>query len=240
MEVCAWLITDVKDFVVQDAGWEVARHPILSSKRESISEILGIKAYLRSGGSIKKALAGKGDTLLFELLCECVRGFVQTVSLMQKEHGYASTSEYASDFQKDYKNACRLYNNNQNKIAWNKRTYYQPAEIIFNRVNSVSIEKEVCGDFKLVSHFSDSHQQLASQIATDQQGIVRTAEGFYLRLPDPRCGENVEHFPKLIGCCLLNMDRKTLGAIVGGSSGCDHLVSMLYSTTSAFRHMLRV
>lgn len=239
-EVTAWIIADVRDFIVKDAGWEVCRHDAHPPERIPVPEIAGIRAYLNSGGEIKRALAGKGGELLPELLFECVRGFVQTVCRMQKEHGYASTYEYFTDFQRDYCNSCRLYSNTPvDDIEWSKKVYYQPAEIIFNRSNAVSINLKVSGDYEIISHFSDSHQQLASELVTDLNGVVKAAEGFYLRLPDPRCGENVEFLPQLVGRSLVGLEKRTLGSIAGGSKGCDHLVTMLYNTASVFTRMLK-
>lgn len=239
-EVTAWIIADVRDFVVKDAGWEVCRHDSYPSGRVPVPEIVGIRAYLNAGGHFKRALAGKGGNLLQELLSECIRGFVQTVCRTQKEHGYASSHEYYTNFRREYLNSCRLYSGTPpDDIAWSKKVYYQPAEVIFNRSNAVSISVKDSGDYIIVSHFSDSHQQLAAQLTTDANGVVTAAEGFYLRIPDHRCGENVEFVPHLVGCSLVGMKKPTLGLIVGGAKGCDHLVTMLYNASSTFTRMLK-
>lgn len=240
IEVSAWIIADINDFTIYESGWEVYRHPEYKAGHYPLPELKGIRAYLEAGGSIREKLSDKDNPLLNELIFECVRGYVQTVCLLLKEHGFADTYEYFMNFKHLYDNSCLLYSDGKPEhIDWSLKVHHQRETVIFNRINSVTIYKEEDGSYFVCSSFNDSHHQLGAILTLDEEGTVIYAEGDYARVPDPICRDNYQNISNLIGTHLPGMSRKKIGALVGGSHGCDHMVNMFHNTALALTSFMK-
>lgn len=231
IEATAWLVADIHDFTIHEAAWEVFRHPEHEAGHFPLPELCGIRAYLDAGGQIRAALGDKQFPLMNELLLESVRGYVQTVCLLLKEHGYRNTYEYFMNFKHLYDQSCLLYSDgNPGHIDWSQKNYHQRETVIFNRLNTATVVLEDEHTYAVQCGFSDSHHQLGALVHLDARGIVTRAEGDYARIPDPLCRENRHNIGKLVGRRLPGMDKAEIGAVVGGSHGCDHMVNMFYHT----------
>ncbi|MDR1733164.1 MAG: DUF2889 domain-containing protein [Synergistaceae bacterium] len=225
-EISAWIRVGVPDLRIRDAGWEIYRLPGEKYAFGRIPELKGVKAYLNAGPELSAALVPLAGHPCRPLILECVRGVIQSDCFIFRELGYASEQDYDRGFAELYKNSCLSYSNAD---EWEPRERFFPRRkgVVFTRVISVLVEDEPDG-YRLAVGFRDTHQQLNARLRTDRSGTVLDAEGNFTLYPDVLCTKTMALIKNLAGLRLAGMSKGKLGAIVGGPSGCDHLLSMLY------------
>ena len=234
LEITGWIIVNVHNFIIENAAWEAYRSPDGMIGQFKIPELEGIEAYLHSGEHLKRILGGKGQEIIRELISNCIRGIVQVDCFLLDARGYKSYDEYFKYFSTQHANACYLYSNTD-KWDWKGKEYNPRTNVLFTRLITTNILCDDNGKYYTTSLFSDSHHQLNLHIITNSEGIVTSAEGEYDRGPRELCFENKRHFKKLIGKNIFKMNKKDIASLVGGSEGCDHLVSLVYNTALALR-----
>jgi hypothetical protein len=237
-EVSSWILVDIPNMVIQDAAWEIYRFPGKHPMSARIPKLNGIEAALNSGGKLAMVLKAEAKEPYPVLILECVRGIIQVGCFFTKEMGFETDYAYIKLFEELYKKSCLVYSN-PDKWDWTNRVYPKRECVIFKRVNSVTVKKEPSGECSVVSSFRDSHQQMSALTKTDSNGVVLSIEGNFTLYPDILCRSTMLRINDLVGLRLAGMQKRDLGSIVGGESGCDHLLSMLYKTAQTLDETIK-
>lgn len=235
-----WIITDVANLKIGQAGWSDYRKAEHDTQYVAIPELIGVEAFLDAGPCLKEALPGPEKEPIRELISECIRGLVQAETFFFKERGYASASQYDSYWEEMYLNRCYYYSHlKQVEKPWLDYVGYTERNgNLFNRMHSVVIHQEINGSYNLNASFIDSFHELGVRLKMDGDGIVLLSEATYNRAPDRICWHNTHHLQKLLGLCLPNLSKKDLASLAGGAEGCNHLVDILHDASRTAREFI--
>ena len=240
LEAAGRLVTDRSTFIIKDAGWEINRSPGGSLNGSGILPGLkGEVAYFDSGAALRREAAGIAGGLARELLAECVRGIIQAETFLYHDRGYPTAEAYGEYWEKFYLDSCRYYSNLQ-RITRRWPEYvggYYTGNKLFARGKNCSIFR-VAGGYTAAGVFSDSFHEIALNMSLNDEGMVTACRGNFLRAPDPVCFENTASLPVLEGTFLGNTSKKLIAEGIGGPTGCDQLVDMVYALAKAFREAL--
>lgn len=230
-----WLITDVQGLKISQAGWADYRGAGRGAQSGDIPELVGVEAFLSAGPHLKRALPGKKQEPIRNLISECIRGLVQAETFFFKERGYLSAAHYDSYWEGMYLNGCYYYSHlDRVEKPWLEYVGYTERSLnLFNRIHSVVINREPGGSYSLNASFIDSFHELGVRLGLDAGGVVLLSEASYNRAPDKICRENVRHLETLHGMHLANLSKKDLAALAGGPEGCNHLVDILHDASRA-------
>lgn len=235
-----WLITDVQGLKISQAGWADYRKAGGGAQSGDIPELVGVEAFLNAGPHLKRALPGRKQEPIRDLISECIRGLVQAETFFFNERGYLSAAHYDSYWEGMYLNGCYYYSHlDRVEKPWLEYVgLTERTGNLFNRVHSVVIHREPGGCYSLNASFIDSFHELGVRLGLDAGGVVLLSEASYNRAPDKICRDNTRHLKKLPGLVLADLSKKELAALAGGSEGCNHLVDILYDASRAMAEFL--
>lgn len=229
-EATGWLKVALDNFRVKDARWDIFRSPnnILNGG-DYVDKLKGETAYLAIGSKLRQAPGDEREGLPREVLAECVRAIIQAESFLYVERGFPTAQAYEEHWNKMYLNSCRFYSNlDRVEQQWCEHVGDYPREQnLFNRSKGCVICRQADGSLLATGSFIDSFHELGIYVSLSEKGIVTSCTGSFLRAPDHVCFENTRHLNLLAGNNIINMSKKDIGKIAGGSEGCDHLVDML-------------
>lgn len=232
-EATAQLKVDVKSFRINNARWDVYRCPqgYVKISRE-LPELIGIEAYYYAGSQIRRAVGEEMNRIPLELITECIRGVGQAEAFLIPERGFPVLKDFDEYCQKIGLDSCRYYSN-LDRIAMSWTEYMGEHSMardkgLFYRQKNYLILLKPDASFITTAGFIDSFHEIVLVTSFSPDGVVSECGGDFLRGPDKVCFENVELLPHLIGNNLPKMSKKEIAAVVGGSSGCTHLLEILW------------
>ncbi|MGI6064943.1 MAG: DUF2889 domain-containing protein [Bacillota bacterium] len=107
--------------------------------------------------------------------------------------------------------------------------------LIFNRYKSCHVEEIDNRTVKVVSSMCDSfHEITVILMVSLPDGIIQEARAEIVRLPDKICQQTTELLTNLRGVTLGKGIIKNATRLIGGSSGCTHLVDLVVEAAKAF------
>ena len=225
------MTVDYYSYEIKNAWWEICRSP--GSALNGVGkapELAGVEAYLGAGAALRKALGDKGGGMPMILLSECVKAILQSESFMRVDRGYPTIESYELYWEEMYVNSCRYYSN-LDRVGrnWEAAGVFGRRDIsLFNRFVDCRVCRLAEGKMAVTGGFCDSVHELSAYLELDRAGVITNSVGNYLRAPDPVCNENKQHFATLIGKEPAKLTKKEIGALLGGSQGCNHLVDLVY------------
>ncbi len=231
IEATGLLRVEVSSFNIKEARWDVYRSP--AKALNGGSELLGLKgseAFMHIGPILQEQVGERGGGLARELLAECVRGLMQAETFVYQERGYVSAKEYDDYWNETLKDSCRYFSN-LDRVAQPWMDYIGDDvrdNSLYNRVKSTNILHGSENRLLINANFVDSFHELTVNVEADSDGTIRESTGNYLRAPDRVCFENSELLPKLVGKNLTGLNKKEIAKDLGFSSGCTHLVDLVY------------
>lgn len=107
--------------------------------------------------------------------------------------------------------------------------------ILFNRYKNTQVEKVDNITVKLTSTMCDTFHEINMVMLVDlNKAIVMDAKVEFLRQPDAICTETAKLADKLIGLNLGPGLTKRVKEVVGGPSGCTHLMDLVLEAAKSF------
>ncbi len=229
IEALARLVIDKSTFVIKEAGWEVSRSPggLLNGGRD-VHELKGVTAYFNAGGDLRRAAGGEAGGFARELFSECIRGIIQAETFLYVERGYGTPESYGAHWEEAYLNSCRYYSNlHRVTRRWSEYVGgYCPGAGLYSRAKNCSVFKAGVG-VAAFGVFSDSFHEMSVRLNLSNDGTVTDCAGNFLRAPDRVCFENAASLGQLPGTALASLSKKQIAGMIGGPTGCDHLVDLV-------------
>lgn len=234
-EAAGMLRVEVSSFHIKEARWHVYRSPgqALNGGGE-IPELQGIEAFIHIGPVLQQQVGNRGGGLARELLAECVRGLMQAETFVYRERGFSSAKVYDDYWNEILKDSCHYFSN-LDRIAQPWMEYIGTdfrEHSLYNRVKSTNI-LEYDNGLLINANFLDSFHELTVNITLDSDGTIRGCSGNYLRAPDRICFESSELLKKMTGKKITGLTKKDIAHDLGFSSGCTHLVDLVYDISQA-------
>ena len=88
---------------------------------------------------------------------------------------------------------------------------------------------------KVISSMCDSFHEITVFLTVNlPDGIIQEARAEFVRKPDEICGQTVELMDRLQGLTLGKGIIKNASRLIGGGSGCTHLVDLVVEAAKAF------
>lgn len=107
--------------------------------------------------------------------------------------------------------------------------------LVFNRYKSCHVEEIDHRTLKVVSSMCDSFHDITVILTVSlPDGIIQEAKGKFVHQPDEMCTETAVLLNKLKGVTLGKGIFKTASQVLGGSTGCTHLVDLVMEAAKAF------
>ncbi len=234
-EAAGMLRVEVSSFNIKEARWHVYRspEPALNGGGE-MPELQGIEAFIHIGPVLQQQVGNRGGGLARELLAECVRGLMQAETFVYRERGFSSAKVYDDYWNEILKDSCHYFSNlDRIDQPWME---YIGTDIrehsLYNRVKSTNILESDNG-LLINANFLDSFHELTVNITLDTDGTIRGCSGNYLRAPDRICFECSELLKNMAGKKITGLTKKDIAQDLGFSSGCTHLVDLVYDISQA-------
>jgi len=227
-EALAWMSTDVRYLRIKDVGLQVYRSPIEMVGYKNFPEIVGMEAYLNSGSQLKRLLS-PNNKIAWELLSECIRGIIQAESYYYRERGFLTEADFLNHWQNINKNGCYRFSHPEDaETSWfeyigDTPRYYN----LFNRSHIIHLQEKDTQNI-LSGIFIDSYHEINIQIISDKSNIINEANANLVRIPDKICINGARYMHKLVGHNLLDMNKKDIAGLIGGSEGCTHIVDIVH------------
>jgi len=106
--------------------------------------------------------------------------------------------------------------------------------LVFNRYKSCHVEQIDEQTVKVVSSMCDSFHEITVTLTVSlPDGIIQEAKGEFVRQPDDMCRQTAVLLAKLQGVVLGKGIFKAASRVLGGSSGCTHLVDLVMEAAKA-------
>ncbi|NLB17923.1 MAG: DUF2889 domain-containing protein [Syntrophomonadaceae bacterium] len=238
IEALAMLLVDVSSFRIRDARWDVYRSPDKTLNCSSrVAGLRGQEAFMNIGPALRQQLGEQGGGLARELFAECTRGLMQAETFVYRERGYNSAKEYDDYWNETLKDSCRYFTNLDrvaqpwmDYIGEDVRDYS-----LYNRIKSTNVFRCDNCDLVINGNFIDSFHELTVNIVAESDGTIKESTANYLRAPDKVCFENSVHLGKLVGKKLTGLTKKDIAQDLGFSSGCTHLVDLVFDISQAHK-----
>lgn len=235
-EAMGMLRVDVSSFHIMEARWDVYRSPgkALNGGGE-LPGLKGTEAFMHIGPVLQQQVGELGGGLARELLAECARGLMQAETFVYRERGYVSAKEYDDYWDGILKDSCRYFAN-LDRVAQPWMDYIGDDlrdNSLYNRIKSTNILCNSNNSLLINANFLDSFHELTVNVLADFDGVIKDCTGNYLRAPDKVCFENAELLEKLAGKNLSRLTKKDIAQDLGFSSGCTHLVDLVYDISQA-------
>lgn len=236
-EAMGMLRVDVYSFHIKEARWHVYRSPgkALNGGGE-VPGLIGSEAFMHIGPVLHHQFGEQRGVMARELLAECVRGLMQAETFVYRERGYASAKEYDEYWDGILKDSCRYFSN-LDRVAQPWMDYIGGDvrdNSLYNRIKSTNILSSSDNCLLINANFLDSFHELTVNISANFDGIIQGCTGNYLRAPDKVCFENSELLVKMVGRNLTGLTKKDIAQDLGFSSGCTHLVDLVYDISQSF------
>lgn len=229
-EAQARLVVGVRDYLIREAVWEVAKAPGgVGSGCGQVPEAVGEKA----NTGIHSALAGLIEipegAVLRALFFECVKGLMQAETYLYIERGYADEASYEAYWMDKESSGCRFYVTHQKDApSWFEHVGpYRRTRNLFNRSKNYILSTR--GHLSAIQGtFTDSYHEMACEVVYDRQsGIIEACDLWMFRAPGESCLPTVRQGDLFVGTNIYNLTRKNVAQIVGGAMGCYHLTDLL-------------
>lgn len=234
-EVYACLVVDPQTFIVKNATWEKYRTPAEKGQRTlNLTQLEGMEAYLGCGSTLRRLLAPLQDSFAQELFAETVRGLTQAETFLLQKRGYPSLQAYEDDWKEFYAGSCRFYSNlDQVTKGWYEYLgYHERRGTLFNRLRNLTLAEDASDTeqfYLLTGQLCDSFHEVSVNLVIAKDNLsVKKAEGHFLRIPDPVCGEAAELVKLIEGKKLMGMPKKELAHILQSGDNCVHLIDLIY------------
>ncbi|WP_161598037.1 DUF2889 domain-containing protein [Dethiobacter alkaliphilus] len=238
-QVIARLIINDKSFEILQAFLE--EFPQVDNESVRVLDSLkGIKAYLGSGLSLRKAVDEHGDPLVLELFAETIRGVIQAETFLLKERGYESPTEYSGYWEKMYKGTCRYYSNLERvQQSWDNYSEVGYRDgYLFTRTKNYFLYEEAPDYYLICGGLSDTFHEMNITLKV-KNGFIKAAEGIMLRVPDVVCGEATMLLNNIIDMKVNKCSKKQLADLLGKGQGCVHLVDVVFDSINTLAQYIK-
>lgn len=199
-----------------------------ASGRKELPELQGLTAYLGAGKQFRQALRSwTEDALWPELFLEGIKALIQAEYCVAGERGFASEKEYEQFFAEKFAGSCIYYSHPLEFLQpWGVYVGNQARDgCLFMRLRTSRLH---LGERWFVTGtMMDSFHELTLEMALDAgAGTVAAAEAHIIRVPDRVCHQAANAVQGLVGRRLAQEDRRELAVLLGGKTGCTHLVDL--------------
>ena len=107
--------------------------------------------------------------------------------------------------------------------------------MIFNRFKNTQVELIDDNTLKVISTMTDTYHEIIVTLKVNiSDSNIIEASAQFLRQPDVMCKETAKFIEKLVGVSLGRGITKNAIALIGGTSGCTHIVDMVLESAKAF------
>ncbi len=176
-----------------------------------------------------------------ELFQEALRGAYQAEEYLVKERGYESLFEFETSWRSQRAGYCRAFDPNNMPALELKHIHkgnVQHCHVydLYNKyINFILMEIEDCMTYALGA-YHDGAQEMNMEFRLDSEGIILEYDINAVRVPFNVCWE-WDHLnpPELKGMNMLTLSKRDIGRIIGGSSGCFHLVDIVADIVTALK-----
>ena len=183
-EACARFIVDTATLVIKEAAWEKYRTPGKKGwELMNLPQLIGVEAYLGSGGTIRQILAPLNDPYAYQLFAEGVRGIIQAETFIFTERGHSSGDDYQKFWEKHYANSCRYFSYPERVTkGWFEHIGYNDRRgNLFNRVIALALYLKK-DSYLLHGQFNDSFHSICVNLELEKEkpfikGRMRFSKG---------------------------------------------------------------
>ena len=227
-------------FEITQASYSIHRCPDMSKRREAdIPELIGASVMRDRVKAIRNLKDFDDGGKVKELLTECIRGMIQSETYLTSELGYKTREEYEIFWRSDKAGYCRSYGDEMPPIdEWS--IYIGAYEHIrvknfYTKYKSYVILQENEDEAVISGTYNDSFHEMHSELTYNLASRNITAfDMAVIRAPHQACYE-LSHTAaeSFIGKPIDSFSKRETGKIIGGSSGCFHLVDIVYDMVSA-------
>lgn len=107
--------------------------------------------------------------------------------------------------------------------------------LIFNRFKNSQVELIDDNTLKVISTMCDSYHEIIVTLKVNiSDANIIEASAQFLRQPNLMCKETAKFIEKLVGVSLGKGITKNAIALIGGNSGCTHIVDLVLESAKAF------
>lgn len=232
-EAIVYLKINAHTGTITDASWEVYRVPSGSVHLHGeIPELDGIGILSYSSRLFQPSLDPDLSRVLAELVSEGIRGILQSQDFTLEEREPQALEEFIAQWSGFFQGTCvRFSTLEQVRAILLEQLEKQDAArkiSLFRRQKSYHIFLHPDGALSASAGFIDAHHELLLGVSFSPCGEVTDINGKFLRSPHVECHEGLVLLPRLIGKNLSKMRKKEIADLVGGCSGCTHILEMCY------------
>jgi|LSQX01.3.fsa_nt_gb hypothetical protein len=224
-EASAWISADARTFQISAAEAEIYRDLHEKPGYEEYSDLIGVKAYMHTGKKLKDIIPAEHQ-IARELFSECIKGIIQTEGFVYSERCYPNWEAYLDNWYAVNDKSCYTFSHPKDVEAdWS--AYGPRYNNLFNRNLIITLQKDSRCNV-LSGAFLDTYHELNICLTFDPTNIITEAKVDFIRIPDKICRNSAAHMQHLEGFALTKLDKKKIGAVIGGPEGCTHLVEIVY------------
>jgi len=229
-----------KESKITQAYYSIHRCPDMSKRGEAnLPELADLPR--SEGVKAVKGLKDFGDDgKVKELLLECARGLTQSETSLFDLFGFKTREDYEIYWRTDKTSYCRAYGDKMPPLdEWGIHIgayEHKRKKNFYTKYKSYIILQENEGDEAVISGtYNDSFHEMHSELTYSLTS--RNISAFdiaVVRAPHAPCHE-LSHVAaeSFIGKPVDSFSKREVGKIVGGSSGCFHVVDIVYDIASA-------
>ena len=231
---CTATLVATSDYIITQAYYSIHRSNDRSKRiEESLPELIGGSASF-DGAKVMKGLKDfDGVGKVQELFIECIRGLDQIETFLGEERGLTTREEIEKLWLQGKEDYCRAHYKERAIVGvWSAHigAYdYTRVKNFYNKTKTYTIIKRNDSQVQVLGAYNDSFHEmrceftynLADHIITDFDMIV-------IRAPYYRCFEFMHaEVNSFIGKPIEKFTKREVGKILGGGSGCFHLVEIV-------------
>lgn len=241
------LYFDAREMKTEKAFYSVHRTPQNDNLTEGeIPELVGEPCTFAASKIIKTLPNYDGNGFIKELLLEDLRGINQAEIYMLEEINIADPIEYEKKWLNEKVNYCRPYTGRMPGVyEWpnyvNSLNHYR-TQNLYNKYKQYTLIS-TGGDIATISGtYQDSFHEMYAQMSYSLTD--RTITDFDMtmrRWPFAACFE-MDHMASglFVGRKIDDLTKKETGTLIGGSTGCFHLVDIVADMAKAARDLKEI
>lgn len=243
-ECDAVIFADARQMKMEKVMYAIHRTPGNEGLTEGeIPELVGAPCTFDGSKAIKPLRDYDGNGFIKELLLENLRGINQAEMYMLEEMGIPDPISYEEYWRDKKENYCRPYTGRMPDIyEWPMHSDYLKHyrnRNLYNKYKQYTILSDG-GDEAVVSGtYQDSFHEMYAQLTYSQSGRRITDFDMTLRRwPFAACFE-MDHMCAglFIGRDIDELSKRETGLLIGGSTGCFHLVDIVADMAKAARDL---
>lgn len=238
------LYFDAREMKIEKAFYSVHRTPQNDNLTEGeIPELVGEPCTFAASKIIKTLPDYDGNGFIKELLLEDLRGINQAEIYMLEEINIANPIEYEKKWLNEKVNYCRPYTGRMPGVyEWpnyvNSLNHYRTKNL-YNKYKQYTLISTGGDEVTISGTYQDSFHEMYAQISYSLTD--RTISDFDMtmrRWPFAACFE-MDHMASglFVGKKIDDLTKKETGGLIGGSTGCFHLVDIVADMAKAARDL---